>query len=95
MRFQAKKTVDGLFSIGFLALAVGLYLYFQPTNTQSDLTISPTLPQRELAIEQARQNGQTTYSFTTNFIPGVGTIGDPEGYQKQLEANFENQLKDR
>ncbi len=47
--------------------------------------------QRNLAIQEALKNGQATYQYETNFIPGIGNIADPEAYKKRFEQQVTNQ----
>jgi hypothetical protein len=74
---------------GVIIFVVGLISYFNTNNTKQNYQInSPTgLTERDLAISNAIKNGQKTYSYTTNYIPGIGRITNPEQYKAQWQES--------
>lgn len=80
---------------GTLLAVLGVYdvvtnKYFV-SEKRTAKNLSPTVIERKLSIEAAERSGQKTYQFKTNFIPGIGTITDPnaflENWQKEAEKS--------
>ena len=83
-----------IFFVGvLLALMGGLNRFSTPSATEGSfaVTVSPSVIERKLSIEDALQNGQKTYQYQSRFIPGIGSIADPEAYLKELEKNSKQQ----
>ena len=83
---------DLVFSLGLLLALIGAGHYFlakanQPTTT----AFRPgAITERQLAIANALRTGNRTYTYTTNFIPGIGTITDPNQYKSGLLDSLKN-----
>jgi hypothetical protein len=56
-----------------------------PANQSSVDLVSPTLMDRQLAIEAAQRAGSATYSFSTSFIPGIGSPANLPAYDELLK----------
>lgn len=82
-----KKVNVGLFVVGLLVLAVAVAEISGPDN--SSPLVQSSLTERDIAIQEALRKGEKEYSYTTNFIPGVGRIGDPDAYLEQLQQQAE------
>lgn len=87
-----KQTRYGLpemiFFVGaLLALMGGMNLYSTRSGkiVSSSVATSPSVIERKLSIEDAIRNERKAYQYDSNFIPGIGTISDPEAYLKDLE----------
>lgn len=81
-----ERSVTGVFAISVLLLVIGLVSFFNPQPGKIvSLDVSPTVVERQLAINQAKVSSQNFYHFTTNFIPGLGRIGDLDSYRRTLE----------
>jgi len=88
-RSQLLAKLDSIINAGFLV--VGLFVLVALLSSHESAGITGNYPsavaQRDIAINEANKNGQTTYSFeSSGFIPGVGMITDPEAYKKQQES---------
>lgn len=87
-----------IFFVGvLLALMGGLNLVSAPsarTVSSTNSTVSPSIIERKLSIEEAIQNGQKTYQFQSRSIPGIGVISDPkaflENWQKEVKQGEKN-----
>lgn len=85
--------VSSFLLIGFIfALLAGMTLiqggkFSKETIGSTIGTISPTLPEREIAIEAARVNGYKTYSFTAHFTPGIGNLSAAQQINQQQLSN--------
>lgn len=44
-----------------------------PNNSSADKALN--LKERELAVEEAKKNGQKDYSYSSGFMPGIGFSG--------------------
>lgn len=95
---KIRKSAHGLpemiFFVGaLLALMGALDTISTPSSKvrNSNTTVSPSVIERKLSIEDAIKNGQKTYQFRSGFIPGIGIITDPEAYLKELEENSKEQ----
>lgn len=86
-RSQSIDWPTTVFSLGIIVLFWGAFNYFFP-SASDDKSIETSNTQRNLAIEEALKNGDKTYQFETNFIPGIGTIGNPDAYTKELEDKY-------
>lgn len=84
-----------IFFVGvLLVLMGGLNLVSAPSDrtvSSTNSTISPSVIERKLSIEEAMKNGQKTYQFQSRFIPGIGTISDPAAYLRNLEEKAKQQ----
>lgn len=70
---------------------VGGTKYWLARDNSVSATLQPgSVTERQLAIDNALKTGQKHYSFTTNFIPGLGTITDPSAYKKDLLNQLSN-----
>lgn len=72
-------------SLGLIIFVVGAIDRFQRPAAQKIYTaanLSPELTERKLAIEDAQKQGKKTYTYTSNFIPGIGKIADPGQYKQ-------------
>lgn len=87
--------------IGILILILGGVNYYKNNKIEStasgELGLTSTnaalsLTERKLAIEQAIKEGKKEYSYTTNFIPGLGRVGDPDAYMKEWEKEAKKTL---
>lgn len=72
--------------VGFVVLLVGAASYFSPATDSGDQNFSPMIIERKLAIEEAERNGQSTYSYTTGFTPGLGNMTE-ERAQEIINEN--------
>ncbi len=81
---------EAVFALGALIALLGGFnfasAHFSSSETGVPLPISSNT-QRNIAIQEALKNGQTTYQFESNFIPGIGNITDPDAYKKQFEED--------
>lgn len=84
--------------IGILIFLIGIVSFIkQPKENNLSILKPPSnLIERNIAISKAMHNGQSEYSFITNFTPGIGKINKPEEYkanwQKQMQDNLSNKL---
>lgn len=87
-----------IFFVGvLLALMGGLNLVSAPsarTVGSTNSTISPSVIERKLSIEEAMKNGQKTYQFRSRFIPGIGIITDPEAFLENWQEEVKQGQKD-
>lgn len=67
------------------ALAVGL-IAIDRLSPRSDLVITSSLQDRNLAIEKARSESRDHYSFITGFIPGIGAPPAASGDQDKFKV---------
>jgi len=74
-----------------IIFAWGLFNYFFPAGNREVINTSNV--QRNLAIEEAKKNDKNTYQFETNFIPGIGTVNNPEAYKEKLKEDFESNTR--
>ncbi|MEX1052075.1 MAG: hypothetical protein WEC83_01670 [Patescibacteria group bacterium] len=85
---------EAIFAAGALLAILGGFnfasAHFSPDTSAAPALVSSNT-QRNLAIQEALKNGQTTYQFESNFIPGIGNITNPDAYKKQFEENSEEQ----
>ncbi len=63
-----------LLSVVYLVVA-GLSYYNAMKDDESN-TVNSSLMERNLAIERARESGNSSYQFETGFAPGLGMISD-------------------
>lgn len=71
-----------LLSWGFLGSGLVILLLAVSARTsgqQPSPVVSGSIKERDIAIQQALENGQDTYQYTTNFIPGIGVPGSTSG----------------
>lgn len=50
------------------------------------------LTERQLAIVQAQKQGKNTYTFSSNFTPGIGRVSDPASYSQSWQINIQKTL---
>jgi len=84
----------GLSSLVFLAGLVQVVSqdWGGSSSANGDGVLEKTsITERDLAIAEAIRLGQKEYSFTTNFIPGMGRISDTGRYQEEWQKNAEKQ----
>lgn len=91
-RSQLLAKLDLVTNAGFLV--VGLFVLVVLTGSHEPIDSSENYPsavaQRDIAINEAKKSGQTSYSFeSSGFVPGVGMITDPEAYKKQQENSVQ------
>ena len=83
---SAQRVSAVILVIGTLLFFTGL---FHRANTENQTTFSSgftgALEARNFAIRNALKNNSNDYSFTTNFIPGIGIIGNPQSYLDKWE----------
>lgn len=84
-----------VFLLGTLIFLGGLADYLAKDNGPAARLFHTSLTTRDLAMSEAIQAGRKEYSFTTNFIPGIGDIGNPEAYKKDWEARAKAQLENQ
>lgn len=86
------QDLDRSLAVAGVILVLGLWSFFGRSPVTPTLTepVAPNNIARALAIEDARSKGETTYSYTTNFIPGIGTITDPQQYKDNLLNNIKD-----
>ena len=76
-----------LLLVGGLVVLVGLIDFSQSRHSQLTptqiLIDSSTLTERKLAIEQALASGSKTYTYTSNFTPGLGRVTNPAATEQQ------------
>jgi hypothetical protein len=77
-----ERALNYFIALSFLFFVAGIIDRFGPSESALPGDVAPTSVERALAISRARERGEKTYSFTTNFIPGVGQIADAESYKK-------------
>ena len=90
LKLLTKKTSETIFAVGALVLILSVINYagnyFSNGTTEQEFVSSNT--QRNLSIKDAIEKGQTTYQYTTGFIPGIGDAAnvklDPD-YQDKVE----------
>lgn len=72
---------------GLIIFVMGAVRFAQAHQSAktSDNTIVSSSTERDIAIQEAIKQGKKDYSYTTNFIPGVGYISDPAAYEKSFE----------
>jgi len=65
--------------VGLLILLAGLANYISSNGSRNSAVWAGRVSviERSLALERARSLGEREYTFTTNFIPGIGVINDP------------------
>ncbi len=91
MRVKAgklSKLSDVILASGFILLTLGGSAYLASHRATQRLTLNQTaltLSDRQMAIKQAEANNSKTYSFQTNFIPGIGRVANPAQYQTEWE----------
>ena len=88
-----RKTADLILALGILVALVGGGKFFlaQTATASSGITVTPgPIIQRQEAIAEALKTGRKTYSFTTNFIPGIGTVSDPDQYKAGVLQQLQN-----
>lgn len=78
-----------IFGLIFLAIGISeinLQRHSESSNSVNSAigTISPTLPERELAINEARSKGSKTYTYTAHFTPGIGFLSQAQNLQQQI-----------
>ncbi|MEK7171026.1 MAG: hypothetical protein AAB774_01840 [Patescibacteria group bacterium] len=80
------------FSLGLLIAVIGAgkYLFAVTTPQKQSVAFPSSSTERRLAITKAVQDGTNTYEFSTNFIPGIGTINDPQDYLSKWQDQFKN-----
>jgi len=74
-----------------LILPAVLFDRFSPEKAVSQEALglgSFGLTEQKMAIDQARRNGQPTYSYKTNFLPGIGFMINAKEYQAELEGQM-------
>jgi|GEM_PF-5970435 len=71
--------------VGILAFIAGVISKIEGVAVERNVpeATASVLRERNLAIEEARKAGRKDYGFSTNFIPGIGRIADPEAYKQQ------------
>ena len=78
LKLLTKKTSETIFAVGALVLILSVINYagnyFSNGTTEPEFVSSNT--QRNLSIKDAIEKGQTTYQYTTGFIPGIGDAGN-------------------
>jgi hypothetical protein len=72
--------------LGVLALVGTTFSFLSPKNNPVSL-FKTGLTERDIAINSARKNNQTGYSFQTHFIPSIGYVADPQAYLKQWQQS--------
>jgi hypothetical protein len=86
------KFVDTLLSGGVMFFAVSLLLFATSSTGSAGSDERPflktSLTDRDVAIRQALEKGETTYRYETSFVPGVGTIADPQSYLADLQDSW-------
>ena len=74
LKLLTKKTSETIFAVGALVLILSVINYagnyFNNGTTEQEFVSSNT--QRNLSIKDTIEKGQTTYQYTTGFIPGIG-----------------------
>jgi hypothetical protein len=73
--------------LGVIFLLWGLFNYFFPFGEDNQQGVTSNT-QRDIAIKEALDNGEKTYQFETNFIPGIGAISNPETYKEKLQKEL-------
>lgn len=73
--------------LGLLIFSLGIFSYFSTGSNNNMSRKQTSITERDVAMAEARSNGQKEYSFTTGFIPGIGIITDPEAYKKTWEES--------
>lgn len=68
-----------------------IVLIFDRISTNTSLSIISSLQDRNIAIERAKLMGESSYSFTTNFIPGIGAPPAPSENSNQFKVIEESQ----
>lgn len=78
----------GLLLVGVLVFLLGLYDFFVPSDKKNSSAVLTKTSQteRDAAIFRARQT-DGTYSFSTNFLPGIGEVDSPE----RIKEDFREQ----
>lgn len=85
------KNLPGIVAIvGFGFFLVGLATYFGADKPQNNIGFSPSVIERQAAIKSSIEKGQATYSYQSNFIPGLGRVGAAEQLRdRALETPIE------
>ncbi len=76
--------------VGILVAVIGAGKYFLAKEDYPKQFAAPpdSITERRLSISQARSNKRSNYNFVTNFIPGVGTITNPQDYLSQWKSQL-------
>ena len=84
---RTAKLSELIFGIGLLTAVVGVGKYFLNFNFPiKQSTANPnSITERRLSIDSAVRKGNSIYGFSTNFIPGIGTITDPQAFIRDWE----------
>jgi hypothetical protein len=92
-------SADFLLVMGIIVLILG-FMHHTSSGVKAQVDnhwqLSPTLPERQEAQEQAISEGKKEYNYTTSFIPGIGVMSDPKTFLQQQEdviKNLEQQKK--
>ncbi|HSX42393.1 MAG TPA: hypothetical protein VLE93_03545 [Candidatus Saccharimonadales bacterium] len=83
--------IDGVLLIGCLFSLAALFAYIQVRNSplqSTNLSVldTSTLTERRLAIASALKNGQKSYTYNSNYIPGIGHVADSTNYLKSWQT---------
>ncbi len=81
---------------GLIFLLGALVSYYQITRVQASkltgneklIANATLLTERQLAVTEAIKKGEKTYTFTSNYTPGLGRINDPAAYERTWIENL-------
>lgn len=87
---KTTKISELILCVGLLFTTIGAGKYFLAANFQQNQFAAPSgsITERRLAIGQAVRDKRSNYNFVTSFIPGIGTITNPQDYLN----SWKNQL---
>ncbi len=80
---KIEAIIQAIFLIGVVVFVVGVASYFN--SKKQPKVVQSSLVERDLAQITAKSAGQKSYSFESNFTPGIGSIADPQAYLKQWQ----------
>lgn len=86
--------------VGVIFVLSGAASYAQSKSPATNSQISQIklvadaslLTERQLAIAQAIKEGRKTYSFSSNFTPGIGRVSDPAVYSQSWQAHIQQTI---
>ena len=89
-KLLTKKTSETIFAVGALVLILSVinYIVNNYGNSPTEIEFVSSNTQRNLSIKDAIEKGQTTYQFTTGFIPGIGDAANVK-----LETNYQDKVE--
>lgn len=50
------------------------------------------MKERQLAVDSAKAKGQTSYSYESRFLPGIGYLANPEKFKEEQLDNLKQAI---